>query len=239
GAKNARGDDISRMKRQVAAFLNFRPLGQKADPLLNPETRIHRGFNHDLTGKLICPIHLDWSDPFTRESIRNKSIRTNDSFFIRAFYWNEEGDIRDVERGFLKGVLLVQTWREIFMHNGAIDDTGDFASDKDGNASVPAPQRKKAKRSTRKCIADILNMTQVTARSIAYCAVMLRFALSPVEIWGKDESFNYEGLYNTILDYFECPEPGSVGADHANDLLKWWNVYVSYVFLFAFHSLFL
>ncbi|KAF9056749.1 hypothetical protein BDP27DRAFT_1408677 [Rhodocollybia butyracea] len=112
------------------------------------------------------------------------------------------------------------------MHNGAIDDTGDFASDKDGNASVPAPQRKKAKRSTRKCIADILNMTQVTARSIAYCAVMLRFALSPVEIWGKDESFNYEGLYNTILDYFECPEPGSVGADHANDLLKWWNVQV-------------
>lgn len=142
------------------------------------------------------------------------------------------------------------------MHNGAIDDTGDFASDEDGNASVPAPQRKKAKRSTRKCIADILNMTQVTARSIAYCAVMvslyifliivdscsflkLRFALSPVEIWGKDESFNYEGLYNTILDYFECPEPGSVGADHANDLLKWWNVYVSYVFLFTFHSLFL
>ncbi|KAE9388956.1 hypothetical protein BT96DRAFT_1003720 [Gymnopus androsaceus JB14] len=40
--------------------------------------------------------------------------------------------------------------------------------------------------------------------------------------WNSDESFNYEGLYITITDYFEDVMPGSAEEKYVQELLKWW-----------------
>ncbi|KAE9386044.1 hypothetical protein BT96DRAFT_949402 [Gymnopus androsaceus JB14] len=51
----------------------------------------------------------------------------------------------------------------------------------------------------------------------------LRFALSDAKAWNSDQSFNYDGLYITITDYFEDVEPDSAEEKQVQELLKWWN----------------
>ncbi|KAH7880245.1 uncharacterized protein C8R40DRAFT_1032624, partial [Lentinula edodes] len=62
GATQARGEDIHTLQTEVASWLNSRPPGKCAHPILSTKSRANRGFKHDLTGKLLCPIHLDWSN---------------------------------------------------------------------------------------------------------------------------------------------------------------------------------
>ncbi|KAF9064121.1 hypothetical protein BDP27DRAFT_1230969, partial [Rhodocollybia butyracea] len=212
------------LKQSSATWLNSRPAGQRADPPLSAVSRIGRGFTHDLTGKLICPIEFDWDNRMTREAIRSKNLNVSNSFFIRAFYRNEEGNPLDIEHGFLRSTLLIQTWRQCFLSNGEIEGELGAGSSDDNNDSAPAPTpaHKRAKNSTKLFIAAILDLKTVPPRSIAYVCVMLRFALSPVTTWGSDGTFNYEGLYNTIVDYFEQVKPGSRGDKHVKELLSWW-----------------
>lgn len=59
GANSARNDDNSRIKQEVANWLNdaYNPTDR-----LSPKTRINRGFQHDVCGKLLCPLEVDWDD---------------------------------------------------------------------------------------------------------------------------------------------------------------------------------
>ncbi|TFK58998.1 hypothetical protein BDN72DRAFT_865509 [Pluteus cervinus] len=59
-AIDARGDDVRRLKEELAGWLNrFEPTPQ---PLFDKQ-RSNRGLTHDLTGKLLTPITWDWTDP--------------------------------------------------------------------------------------------------------------------------------------------------------------------------------
>ncbi|KAJ3874364.1 hypothetical protein F5051DRAFT_335945, partial [Lentinula edodes] len=205
-----------------------------ADPLLLNHSRELRGFKHDLTGKLLCPIEHDWSNPVVRSKIRNKEIKTNTSFFIHAFYRDEEGNPNDVEDGFLHGTLLIQTWRQIFRASGSISDDEISSSPKVSNTPAPVPQSNKARTSTKQSLAELYGLKKVTPQTIAYCCVLVRaplfillslFAsLSNAKKWGQDRSFNYEGLYNEIIDYFEAADPEDEEVQkHLAELLQWWN----------------
>ncbi|KAJ4492268.1 hypothetical protein C8R41DRAFT_981247 [Lentinula lateritia] len=230
GATQARGEDIHTLQAEVANWLNSRPPGKCAHPILSTKSRANRGFKHDLTGKLLCPIHLDWSNITIRAQIRAKNIKTSNSFFLRCFYHDEEGDADDVEKGFLRSTLLIQVWQQIFRSSGSItSDTSssphssenEFNDAQSDTALAPAPRSSKTRASTKHTVAQIYGLTKVTPRTIAYSCVLLRFSLSNATSWGQDSSFNYEGLYNEIVDYFEGKD--EVLQDELNGLLEWWN----------------
>ncbi|KAJ3882464.1 hypothetical protein F5051DRAFT_449172 [Lentinula edodes] len=225
GSISARSDDVHTLMIELANWLNFRPLPSRADPLLLNHSRELRGFKHNLTGKLLCPVEYDWSDSVVRAKIRNKEIKTNASFFIRAFYRGEEGNPDNVEEGFLRSTLLVQTWRQIYRASGSISEDEIPSTQSDlSETPAPVPQSNKARSSTKQSLAELYGLNQVTPRTIAYSCVLLRFSLSHAKKWGQDRSFNYEGLYNEIVDYFEAADPEDEEVQtHLAELLQWWN----------------
>jgi len=59
GAKNARGDDVSKLMNRVAEWLNQQ---YPQEPPLSAIKRDGRGIYHPITGMLLCPIRYDWND---------------------------------------------------------------------------------------------------------------------------------------------------------------------------------
>ncbi|KAJ3560012.1 hypothetical protein NP233_g11106 [Leucocoprinus birnbaumii] len=104
GANSARSDDISRIRANLASWLNKRC---GSDPL-DPEDRVNRGLQHDVCGKLLCPIDFNWDDLDIRAAIRNgtSASNINDSFFLRCLYQNDTGNPEDLQHGFLRNILL-------------------------------------------------------------------------------------------------------------------------------------
>jgi hypothetical protein len=60
GASGARGDDTKTLKSAVLEWLV--PRGQVVIPPLSRNIKSDRGFNHEITGALLCPAGLDWSN---------------------------------------------------------------------------------------------------------------------------------------------------------------------------------
>lgn len=60
GASSARGDDTKTLKSAVLEWLM--PKGQPLIPPLSRNIKSDRGFNHEVTGALLCPAGLDWSN---------------------------------------------------------------------------------------------------------------------------------------------------------------------------------
>jgi hypothetical protein len=61
GAAGARGDDAANLKPSIVSWIvDF--FGNMAVPL-SPTSKSDRGFEHDITGQLLCPVDFDWSDP--------------------------------------------------------------------------------------------------------------------------------------------------------------------------------
>jgi hypothetical protein len=61
GASGARGDDIKSLKGSVLDWIT--PKGQNLVPPLARNVEIDRGFRHERTGALLCPVGIDWSNP--------------------------------------------------------------------------------------------------------------------------------------------------------------------------------
>ncbi|KAG1898726.1 uncharacterized protein F5891DRAFT_981632 [Suillus fuscotomentosus] len=60
GASAARGEDTKSLKPMVIDWIV--PAGELVLPPLPRNSKIGRGFNHPLTGQLLCPAELDWND---------------------------------------------------------------------------------------------------------------------------------------------------------------------------------
>jgi hypothetical protein len=61
GADGACGDDANTLKSSVASWLNEQD--PHPVPLFAIREKQGRGFNHDITGRLLCPVDYDWFDP--------------------------------------------------------------------------------------------------------------------------------------------------------------------------------
>jgi hypothetical protein len=60
GQDGARSDDTSELKKEVIEMLKaIDPEGTKS---LDRQFKGNRGFNHKLTGRLLCPAKLDFTD---------------------------------------------------------------------------------------------------------------------------------------------------------------------------------
>ncbi|KAF8447192.1 hypothetical protein L210DRAFT_3525191 [Boletus edulis BED1] len=233
GADGARGDDANNLKSSVATWLNEQD--PSPVPLFIPTQKRGRGFDHDITGQLLCPVDYDWLDPLVRDAIRDYHPR----YTITAYMWpmflyrQSLYNAKRPSKGLFKGELLVRAFRCIFTSpSSARDDVEHDADDADGtdnnanadNDSHPVKVRKSSQRDvhTRTNVATILKMRSVEPRAIAYVTVQLRFALSSRKCWGlQDDNFNYDAFYHNIVNWFEKPR-SQAKAQEVDELLLWW-----------------
>lgn len=62
GCGGARGDDAANLKSVVVSWVGTLFDPSHAHPALSPTNKTCRGLEHDITGKLLCPIDYNWED---------------------------------------------------------------------------------------------------------------------------------------------------------------------------------
>ncbi|KAI0647704.1 hypothetical protein C8Q79DRAFT_1008119 [Trametes meyenii] len=217
GASGAKSDDTGSLRGAVIDWLKA---GNKSQPnltsTLEREKKIGRGFRNDITGKLLCPVMLDWNDEKIRTDLLNGTA-TIDGNPINGSHWPAflfagEAFNKDLPwEGFLQGKYLRRAYCHIF--------TSPSSAKGDHNKSN-ATHTTRATRATRSGNAANYGMTAVTKPSIAYAAAQLAFALSEDTTFHKHRTAcDAVGLYNAIMDFFEAPQFTA----KIEDLLKWWN----------------
>ncbi|KAG2092132.1 uncharacterized protein F5147DRAFT_657752 [Suillus discolor] len=105
GATAARGEDTKSLKPVVIDWIT--PAGEAVLPSLPRNSKISRGFNHPITGHLLCPAELDWNDAETKQKLQSGEI---------AAY-----DPDDPWNGLLRSRLLVNAFRHIFMSPSSVE----------------------------------------------------------------------------------------------------------------------
>lgn len=60
GVSSARSDDTKSLKSAIIDWLT--PPGEPLIPPIPCNVKIGRGFNHEATGALLCPVGVDWSN---------------------------------------------------------------------------------------------------------------------------------------------------------------------------------
>ncbi|KAF8993079.1 hypothetical protein BDQ17DRAFT_1253205 [Cyathus striatus] len=221
------------MKTAIANWLNY-TVTPIPNPLLDPSNRNNRGIQHDLVGYLLCPVELDWENLDVHAKIRtgqHPDCSISTSFFIRFLYPKSfEPDLEDLEAGFLTGGLLVKAFKHIFTSPNSANEIS--LEDDDGNSedenSKPTKRCKTSgkRRRGRRTVAERLNMTTVTPRTIAYVCIHVHFAMSCAEEWSNEsEGFSYPDFYYFIVDFFE-DTTGPEARKRTKKLLAWWNKYV-------------
>jgi hypothetical protein len=123
-------------------------------------------------------------------------------------------------------VRLLKVYKSIFTSpSSAADVADDCGSERENEAPLKAAKLSQSrKKATKRNVATKLHMNdKVTPRSIAYATVLLHFNLQTAERWYEIYGgFDYRGLYNYIIDFFEDVQDGPA-KKRAQDLLKWWS----------------
>ncbi|KAG2135515.1 hypothetical protein DEU56DRAFT_908867 [Suillus clintonianus] len=218
-ADAARGDDTTSLKFAVASWLM--QASPTPNPVISHRDKSYRGFYHDVTGKLLCPVDYDWNDTIVREAIRNchPDYRVTSYSWPSYLYQGGHYDPNNPTKGLFKGEVLVKAVKHIFTSPSSADDPLGFASVQ----NLSKRQRTTGERRTRHDVAGLLRMKSVQPRAIAYTAVQLRFALSSAGSWRiVDDDFDHEEFYHNVVDYFElCPSREAT--KEVETLLFWWN----------------
>ncbi|KAJ3546421.1 hypothetical protein NMY22_g2064 [Coprinellus aureogranulatus] len=225
GANDGRSHDVHQIKQIMASWVNGMRAPYSPSPPLIADNRDNRGLRHNVCGRLLTPIDQDWDDENVRAKFRAGAAAEGYviNAFARALYSKFEGNLGNLEEGYLRSLLLVKTYQHIFTSPASARGTDPQASDLENEAPTSSRPRKKAK--SRKSVASISSMRgQVTPRSIAYAAVILLFSLSSAPQWSTDEP--HEGMdlaeiYYDIVDYFYPPD--AVSKRTVSELLSWWN----------------
>ncbi|KAG1862623.1 hypothetical protein F4604DRAFT_1882268 [Suillus subluteus] len=177
GAAGARGDDMKTLKSAVIDWIS--PKGMAIQPPLHRNSKINRGFNHELTGSLLCPAGLDWKDPDGEMSV------CGDQWPV-FLYANHTYDADDPWCGLLRNRLLVSAYKHVFTSPSSVD---------------------KEPKATRSGNARLHGMNAVTIASISYIATQVRFALSSSSVFSRtDTTTDSETFYHSLLDLFEDPD---------------------------------
>ncbi|KAH6916582.1 hypothetical protein BKA70DRAFT_1215083 [Coprinopsis sp. MPI-PUGE-AT-0042] len=197
GSSSARADDTKGLKGVIIDWIT--PPGVALNPPLSRNVKTDRGFFHNTTGQLLCPVGLDWSDPNTREGLRNGTVVTKGDQWAPFLYKDFQYDIEDIWKGLFRSQLLVSAFKHIF--------------------TSPSSVYREA-RATRSGNARIHGMTSVTIPSLAYVATQVRFALSSSPVFSKTDLItDSETFYTSVIETFY--HPGE--KEEVDRLLEWWN----------------
>ncbi|KAG1842822.1 hypothetical protein C8R48DRAFT_751038 [Suillus tomentosus] len=171
GAAGARGDDTKTLKSAVLDWIV--PQGEAIQPPLHRNSKIDRGFNHDLTGFLLCPVGLDWNDSQTKENLRSGKLWVCGDQWPIFVYAHHTYDSEDPWNGLLRSRLLVCAYKHVFTSPSSVE---------------------KEPKATRSGNARLHGMNSVTAASIAYIATQT-FYHSLLDLLGDpDESKEVDKL---------------------------------------------
>ncbi|KIK33617.1 hypothetical protein CY34DRAFT_99272 [Suillus luteus UH-Slu-Lm8-n1] len=197
GAAGTRGDDTKTLKSAVLDWIS--PRGEAIQPPLHRNSKINRGFNHELTGSLLCPAGLDWNDPRIKENLRSGEMLVCGDQWPIFVYANHAYDSEDPWCGLLRSRLLVCAYKHIFTSPSSVD---------------------KEPKATRSGNARLHGMNSVTIASLAYIATQVRFSLSSSSVFSRtDTTTDSETFYHSLLDLLEDPEE----CKEVDELLTWWN----------------
>ncbi len=120
----ARADDTKALKGAVIEWIT--PRGETLNPPLARHTKVDRGFNHDCTGRLLCPVELDWADSrlrlcificciylantsvnSTKEKLRSGEMQVYSNQWPYFLYQNHTFNAANPWEGLLRSELLV------------------------------------------------------------------------------------------------------------------------------------
>ncbi|KAJ3574155.1 hypothetical protein NP233_g1950 [Leucocoprinus birnbaumii] len=176
GINSSRTDDNSHMKWKVAGWINnaFKPQDH-----LKLKSCSNRGLQHNVCGRLLTPIEVDWDDLDICEAIRSgtSDFNINESYFLHCFYPDGQVDPNNVEHNFLHSCWLLLAFHAIFISPSVDED--DYTK-----TSEDEPPHKKHKCSahseaSKSNVASRIGMNgRVTGCAIAYTAVILVFNLT-------------------------------------------------------------
>ncbi|KAG1906264.1 uncharacterized protein F5891DRAFT_942358 [Suillus fuscotomentosus] len=206
GADSARGDDASSLKKTVASWLNeSRPT---PNPPISSVDKSGRGFYHDATGELLCPVDFHWANPRTKEGIR----KYEPDFQVTAHSWpaflysNSKYNPDDPTKGLFKSAWLVRTFKHIFTSPSS---AGEIRPDEEEPLGYQESSHKRSRTSGERRTRDLESQ--------------LRFALSSCGAWRiVDDEFDHRQFYTYTIDYFEHP-PTPAAKASIDTLLVWWN----------------
>ncbi|KAG1847582.1 hypothetical protein F4604DRAFT_1594334, partial [Suillus subluteus] len=204
GADGARADDTTRLKVTIASWLM--QATPPPNPVIHGQSKMGRGFNNDATGRLICPVDYDWSDPVVQQGIRDyhPDYRVTAHSWPAFLYRDERYDPLNPTDGLFKGKLLLKTFKYIFTSptSAELDDQEQTSPAMLSTQGPPKQRRTDGERRTR-------------------CD--LRFALSSTGSWRiVDDEFNHQEFYDNIVDFLELAAT-SDAVKEVEDLLLWWN----------------
>ncbi|KAJ3846113.1 hypothetical protein EV368DRAFT_70174 [Lentinula lateritia] len=149
------------------------------------------GLENDMTRGLLCPGEIDWKDHITCTAVQHMDPKYDfaSSAHSLCFYKDEKFDLDDLDNGFLQSHWLLQTYQTIFtspsLAKGQSDDV----------ENLPPSKKKTTSNSHCAHVANIIHMTEVTPRSIAYAAIHTH----------SYDGYNYQDLWNFVVDFFEDP----------------------------------
>ncbi|KAG2105842.1 uncharacterized protein F5147DRAFT_579251, partial [Suillus discolor] len=176
GAAGARGDVTKTLKSAILDWIS--PQGAAIQPPLHRNSKIDRGFNHELTGSLLCPAGLDWNNTEYRTFRAANCQVCGDQWpiFLFAHYTY---DTEDPWCGLLRSCLLVCAYKHVFTSPSSVD---------------------KEPKATWSGNARLHGINSVTIASIAYVATQVHS--SSVFSW-TDTTMDSETFYHSLLDLFE------------------------------------
>ncbi|KAG2039792.1 hypothetical protein BDR03DRAFT_933075 [Suillus americanus] len=182
----------------VGELLGKGASGQVVIPPLSRNIKSDRGFNHEVTGALLCPAGLDWSDVATKLALKSGETAVRGDQWPMFLYAGYEYDPEDPWRGLLRGEILVFGFKHVFTSPSSVD---------------------KEPKATRSGNAYLHGMKSVTKGSLAYVATQVRFALSSSSVFSRTDTVtDSENFYHSILDILEDPDE----SEEVVDLMTWW-----------------
>ncbi|KAF7972040.1 hypothetical protein HWV62_19169 [Athelia sp. TMB] len=198
GIANSCGENTKGLKGVMIDWLT-KP-GVPLIPPLYRNSKSERGYNHPITGRLLCPAGWDWEDPNVVEGLQSGVTKLLGEHWPVFIYGDNTCNPEDPWKGAFRGSLLVKMYRHIFTFPSSVD-----------------LQEPKANQSGNVCIHG---MTKATLASITYVATQVQFALSSHSVFSRSNCVtDTEQSYNTCMDLFLDKDDLA----EINMLLLWWN----------------
>ncbi|KAG2092958.1 uncharacterized protein F5147DRAFT_747984 [Suillus discolor] len=194
GAAGARGDNTKTLKSAVLDWIS--PKGAAIQPPLHRNLKIDQGFNHELTGSLLCPAGLDWKDAEMRENLQSGEMLVHGDQWPIFLYTYHTFDAEDPWSSLLRSRLL-----HVFTSPSSVN---------------------KEPKATRSRNARLHGMNSVTIVSIAYIATQVCRHISSLIFSWTNTTTDSETFYHSLLDLFKDPDESK----EVDDLLTWWNCQV-------------
>ncbi|KAG2352669.1 hypothetical protein BDR07DRAFT_1454911 [Suillus spraguei] len=119
GASCARRDNTKTLKSAILKWLL--PRGQPVIPPFSRNIKSDCGFNHELTGALLCPAGLNWSNSDTKQSLKSGETAVRGDQWPMCLYAGYVYDPEDPWKGLLRSEILIFGFKHVFMSPSSVE----------------------------------------------------------------------------------------------------------------------